>query len=72
MPATRRDSSLPFQSDFSASELAGRRRRVLSELGGTGLAVMAGAPEVAGFDPIRQDNDFYYLTANLWGLADFC
>lgn len=29
---------------------------------GNGLAVLAGATEVPGFDPIRQNNEFYYLT----------
>ena len=53
--------SLPFQSDFSAVELASRRRRLIAELS-KGLVVLAGAPEIAGFDPVRQDNDFYYLT----------
>ena len=28
---------------------------------GQGIALVAGATAVAGFDPIRQQNDFYYL-----------
>ncbi len=56
-----RESNLFFQKDFTAAELAERRRRVMASMAG-GLAVVAGAPEVPGFDPIRQDNDFYYLT----------
>lgn len=56
-----RDEGLFFQRDFSAAELSTRRRRVMAEMGG-GVAVVAAAPEVPGFDPVRQDNDFYYLT----------
>lgn len=56
-----REASLHFQNDFTAAELAGRRGRVMREMG-EGLAVVAAAPEVPGFDPIRQTNDFYYLT----------
>ena len=61
MSNSPRASTLPFQTDFSASELTLRRRQFLAELEG-GLAVLASAPEVPGYDPIRQDNDFYYLT----------
>ncbi|MEY4488620.1 MAG: hypothetical protein RIQ79_1128, partial [Verrucomicrobiota bacterium] len=61
MFTSARASTLPFQIDFSASELALRRRQFLAEFDG-GLAVLASAPEVPGYDPIRQDNDFYYLT----------
>ena len=60
LPAAR-SATLPFQTDFSAAELTARRRNLLTELG-WGLVVLAGAPEIAGFDPVRQDNDFYYLT----------
>lgn len=56
-----RAAALPFQTDFTAAELAARRRRLCAEMG-AGLLVLAGAPEIAGFDPVRQDNDFYYLT----------
>ena len=56
-----RDDELHYQRDFSAAELTDRRTRVLAALGG-GLAVVAAAAEVAGFDPVRQSNDFYYLT----------
>ena len=56
-----RDDTLFFQKDFTAAELTARRRRVMA-LMGHGTAVVAAAPEVAGFDPVRQDNDFYYLT----------
>ena len=57
----QRAASLPFQKDFSAQELIARRQKIAAAMG-TGLAVLAGATDVPGFDPIRQNNDFYYLT----------
>jgi len=51
---------LYFQNDFAAEEFAGRRARVRERMGG-GVALIAGAGEVAGFEPFRQNNDFYYL-----------
>ncbi|MFT3786926.1 MAG: Xaa-Pro peptidase family protein [Tepidisphaeraceae bacterium] len=57
---TAREAALYFQQDFPAAELTARRAKVLSHIG-DGLAVLAGATEVLGFDPIRQNNDFYYL-----------
>lgn len=65
MPPSDRAASLPFQTDFSASELTTRRLRLVAEIAAatpSALAVIAGAAEVPGFDPIRQENDFYYLT----------
>ncbi len=56
-----RDAALHFQKDFTAAELAERRARATAAIG-DGLAVIAAATEVPGFDPIRQNNDFYYLT----------
>ncbi len=56
-----REMSLNFQKDFSADELA-RRRRQLMEAMKDGVALIASATEVPGFDPFRQTNDFYYLT----------
>ena len=56
-----RDERLQFQKNFSASELTERRRQAMRGMG-SGIAVVAAATEVAGFDPIRQSNDFYYLT----------
>ena len=56
-----RDDAIHFQEDFSAAELAGRRRRAMGAMTG-GLAVVAGAGDVPGFDPFRQSNDFSDLT----------
>jgi Xaa-Pro aminopeptidase len=61
MSTSAREAALPFQHDFSAAELSARRRKLLAELR-EGLVVLAAAPEIPGFDPVRQDNDFYYLT----------
>ncbi len=51
---------LYFQTDFEAREFAQRRARLMEKMEG-GVALVAGAPEVAGFEPFRQNNDFYYL-----------
>jgi Xaa-Pro aminopeptidase len=56
-----REDTLYFQTDFDAAELSSRRKRLMTQMEG-GLAVLAGTSEVPGFDPIRQSNDFYYLT----------
>jgi Xaa-Pro aminopeptidase len=55
-----REAGLYFNRDFTAAEYAARRASVVAAIG-DGLAVLASAAEVPGFDPIRQDNDFYYL-----------
>src|SRR4051812_26831561 len=51
---------LYFQNDFAAEEFAARRAKVMERMEG-GAALIAGAPEVAGFEAFRQNNDFYYL-----------
>ena len=56
-----RESQLTFQTDFSGAEFIARRKRVMEGMRGQGIALIAGAGEVPGFDPIRQSNDFYYL-----------
>jgi Xaa-Pro aminopeptidase len=60
-PNSAREAALFFQKDFSARELTQRRANVMNAMT-TGTALLAGATEVPGFDPIRQNNDFYYLT----------
>ncbi len=57
-----RNAPPPFQSDFSAEELAARRTRVLDAIGAQALAIVPGAPGVDGFKVFRQSNEFYYLT----------
>jgi Xaa-Pro aminopeptidase len=61
MTTADRASSLFFQKDFSAAELTSRRYRLMSQMR-EDIAVIPSAAEVAGFDPFRQSNDFYYLT----------
>lgn len=56
-----RHAALHFQKDFTAAELVGRRQKVMATMK-TGTAILAAATEVPGFDPVRQANDFYYLT----------
>jgi Xaa-Pro aminopeptidase len=51
---------LYFQTDFEADEFAQRRARLMDRMEG-GVALIAGAREVMGFEPFRQNNDFYYL-----------
>src|SRR6185295_6046836 len=50
-----------FQTDFTAAEFIARRSRVAAAMNREGFALIPGAPEVQGFDPFRQNNDFYYL-----------
>jgi Xaa-Pro aminopeptidase len=59
-----REAQLHFQRDFTANELSQRRALVMAKMAENegGSAVLAAATEVPGFDPIRQNNDFYYLT----------
>jgi Xaa-Pro aminopeptidase len=52
----------PFQTDFPADELTGRRARVMDAIGADGIAIVQGAPGVDGFKVFRQTNEFYYLT----------
>src|SRR3954465_9100355 len=51
---------LYFQTDFEAAEFAQRRARLMERIE-DGVALIAGAPEVAGFEAFRQNNDFHYL-----------
>lgn len=55
-----RSAQLHFQKDFTADEFSSRRAKLCANLR-SGLVVLQGAPEVPGFDPFRQENDFYYL-----------
>jgi Xaa-Pro aminopeptidase len=52
----------PFQDDFPAEELAGRRGKVMDAIGPEAIAIVPGAPGVDGFKVFRQSNEFYYLT----------
>ena len=50
-----------FQTDFTAEELAARRRRVLDAIGSDGVALVQGGEKEGSHDLFRQTNDFYYL-----------
>jgi Xaa-Pro aminopeptidase len=46
---------------FSATEFAARRARVMKSVG-DGVAIIQGTTERPGEQPLRQNNEFYYLT----------
>src|SRR6185312_6906607 len=46
---------------FSASEFAARRAAVMKSIG-DGVAIIQGTTERPGEQPLRQNNEFYYLT----------
>src|SRR5580765_3143705 len=50
-----------FQTDFTAAEFSVRRTRVIDAMKNQGHALISGVPESPGFDPFRQNNNFYYL-----------
>lgn len=50
-----------FQSDFAPSEFESRRARIFDAIGTNAIALIQGAPSVAGFKVFRQSNTFYYL-----------
>ena len=50
-----------FTSVFPPAEFAGRRARVMQEIG-DGVAVLQGAAERPAESPFRQNNQFFYLT----------
>jgi Xaa-Pro aminopeptidase len=50
-----------FTDVFPASEYAGRRARVMEQIG-KGVAILQGTTERPGEQPLRQSNQFFYLT----------
>ncbi len=50
------------QTDFPKEEFIHRRARVCEAIGNRAMAVIQGAPNVDGFRPFRQTNEFYYFT----------
>ncbi|MES2303867.1 MAG: Xaa-Pro peptidase family protein [Gemmatimonadota bacterium] len=50
-----------FTDAFSPAEFAARRAALMTRLG-DGVAVMQGTPERPGESPLRQSNQFFYLT----------
>jgi Xaa-Pro aminopeptidase len=52
---------MSFQTDFSLSELAQRRKRLAERLPEGAIALIPGAEKPRGSSLFRQFNDFYYL-----------
>ena len=52
----------PYQTDFTAEELAARRTRAAQAIGEPAIALVAGLGELASMGLFRQSNEFYYLT----------
>ena len=50
-----------FTNVFPPSEYAARRTRVMDQIG-TGVAILQGTTERPGEQPLRQNNQFFYLT----------
>src|SRR5262245_61449672 len=50
-----------FTDIFPPEEFAARRAKVMAQIG-YGVAVLQGATERAGEQPLRQNNQFFYLT----------
>jgi Xaa-Pro aminopeptidase len=50
-----------FTEVFPSAEFAARRARVMEKIG-RGVAILQGTTERAGEQPLRQSNQFYYLT----------
>lgn len=50
-----------FTTAFSSEEFAARRARVMERIGGA-VVIMQGATERQGESPLRQSNQFFYLT----------
>ena len=49
-----------FTDIFPAEEFAARRARVIDQIG-EGVAILQGTTERPGEQPLRQNNQFYYL-----------
>jgi Xaa-Pro aminopeptidase len=61
MPTGALDARAVFTDVFPPEEFAARRARVMEGIG-DGVAILQGAPERAGEQPFRQNNNFFYLT----------
>ena len=59
--ATSLDAQQGFTTAFPPEEFAARRARVMSSIG-DGVAILQGTTERRGESPLRQSNQFFYLT----------
>src|SRR5215510_14558231 len=50
-----------FTDTFPPEEFAARRAKVMAQIG-EGVAIVQGATERPGEQPLRQNNQFFYLT----------
>ena len=50
-----------YQTNFLPEEFKSRRSVIFDEIGVNGIALIQGAPSVAGFKLFRQSNSLYYL-----------
>lgn len=60
--STEKEEKLLFPEQIEASEFSERRVAVMDSIGESAIAVIQGAPSPMGFKPIRQNNEFYYLS----------
>jgi hypothetical protein len=59
--ASRLDAQQGFTDAFPPEEFAARRTKVMASIG-DGVAILQGATERSGESPLRQNNQFFYLT----------
>lgn len=60
--STENEEKPLFPMQIEASEFSERRAAVMDSIGRSAIAVIQGAPSPMGFIPIRQNNEFYYLS----------
>ncbi|MDZ4798880.1 MAG: Xaa-Pro peptidase family protein [Bryobacteraceae bacterium] len=53
--------SVPWQTDFPATEFRQRHERIFDHIGNRAVALVAGAAAADGFQIFRPSNEFYYL-----------
>jgi Xaa-Pro aminopeptidase len=51
-----------YQSHFPPAEFKARWEKVFDKIGKDAVAIVQGAPQVNGYIPFRQTNEFYYLS----------
>lgn len=61
VPAFAQDKHY-YQTDFSSTEIAQRRSRLMDAIGNQSIALLQGSAGTPGVSLFRQSNSFYYLT----------
>ena len=59
--ATTASAQQGFTTAFPPEEFAARRAKIMSSIG-DGVAILQGTTERRGESPLRQSNQFFYLT----------